>query len=134
MWICVCACVCLCVRVCVCVRVFVCFFIYLLEIVVCLCVHVCSNVSYTNTRCTYTVYLEIFVITIIIFHIKNVCVKILFYTEIISHLSRHNFFLHMYTHSINQVHDGSCDRTRTPKSLLCFWLPRLLRDMGSNCC
>ena len=37
------------------------------------------------------------------------------------------------TRSIYQVRDGSRDRARTPKILLCSWLPRLSRDMGNNC-
>ena len=54
-------------------------------------------------------------------------------------LSSHHYFLHVYARSIDQllykynIHDGGRDRTRTAKSLLCSWLPRLSRDMGSNC-
>ena len=35
--------------------------------------------------------------------------------------------------AIIQVRDGGRDRTHTPKRQLCFWLPFLLRDMGSSC-
>ena len=93
--------------------------------------------------CTYTVYLEIFVIknSCKNFFVGRVPMKMYLHKKVLhgnnfTLSSHHYFFTRACTFdrsAIIQVRNGRRDRTSTPKSLLCSWLPRLSRDMGSSC-
>ena len=42
-------------------------------------------------------------------------------------------YIYIYIYIYKYIRNGGRDRTRTPKSLLCSWLPRLSRNMESSC-